>query len=195
MNTIDLIKAKASQDKIPSMLDEGLFYCEHLIQSQQLKTVLEIGTGYGIWSIHMASTNPDLKITTLELNSQRAVIAQENIKTLNLLDRITLITTDALSYHPTENFDLIFIDGPKSQNKILFQRYHPFLKQDGYIIVDNINFHGEANRNSLAQSRDLRQMMRKINNFKEWIIHESDLNVKSLEIGDGLLLISRKYQD
>jgi len=195
MNTIDLIKAKATQDKIPSMLEEGLYYCEHLIQSQKLKTVLEIGTGYGIWSIHMAVTNPELKITTLELNSQRAMIAQENIKMMNLQDRITLITTDALSYRAIETFDLIFIDGPKSQNRDLFEKFLPFIKSNGYILVDNINFHGETHRNSSIQSRDLRQMVRKINDFKDWIIDESDLNVKSLEIGDGLLLISRKYPD
>ncbi|KAF0225178.1 MAG: yrrM [Erysipelotrichaceae bacterium] len=193
MNTFDQIKLKAAQEKIPSMQEEGLFYCEHLIQSQSLKNILEIGTGHGIWSIHMALAINDLKLKTIELNPKRAEIAKQNIIDLNLQDRITVIHQDALTVELTETYDLIFIDGPKSQNKALFIKVLPYLSKNGYILVDNLDFHGETHTEQ-TQSRDLKQLVRKINTFKDWILNESDLNVKALEFGDGLMLISRKYE-
>ncbi len=193
MTTFDQIKLKATQDKIPSMQEEGLFYCEHLIQSQSLKNILEIGTGHGIWSIHMALANKDLKIRTIELNLKRAEIAKQNIFDLDLQEHITVIHQDALTIELTQTYDLIFIDGPKSQNKALFIKVLPYLSKSGYILVDNIDFHGETHTDQ-TQSRDLKQLVRKINNFRQWILNESDLNVKALEFGDGLMLISRKYE-
>ena len=193
MTTFDQIKLKAKQDKIPSMQEEGLFYCEHLIQSQSLKNILEIGTGHGIWSIHMALTHKDLKIMTIELNQKRAKIAIQNILELNLQDRITVINQDALTVELTEKYDLIFIDGPKSQNRALFIKVLPYLNRNGYILVDNLDFHGETHTDQ-TQSRDLKQLVRKINTFKDWILNDSDLNIKALEFGDGLMLISRKYE-
>jgi predicted O-methyltransferase YrrM len=193
MNTFDQIKAKATLDKIPSMTQDGLFYCEHLIHSQSISSILEIGTGYGIWSISMALLNKAIHITSLELLEKRSKMAQSNIKVMALQDQISVVNTDALSYVPKQQFDLIFIDGPKSQNKVLFLRYLPYLNPLGYILVDNIDFHGETKTDRKDQSRDLKQMVRKINDFKTWIFNQSDLNVVALEIGDGLILISRKY--
>lgn len=191
--TFDQILTKATQDKIPSMTQEGRFYCDHLIQSQKLKSILEIGTGHGIWSIAMARSNPDIRITTLELNEKRAKIAQENIDQMALTDRITLIQGDALTYTPQAHYDMILIDGPKGQNKVLFERFLPSLNASGVIVIDNLDFHGETSKDGLSQSRDLKQLVRKINDFKNWIEHQPDLIVLSVDIGDGLLLVSRKY--
>lgn len=191
--TFDQILTKANQDKIPSMTQEGRFYCDHLIQSQKLKSILEIGTGHGIWSIAMARSNPDIRITTLEINEKRAKIAQENIDQMALTDRITLIHGDALTYTPQAHYDMILIDGPKGQNKVLFERFLPSLNASGVIVIDNLDFHGETSKDGLSQSRDLKQLVRKINDFKNWIEHQPDLIVLSVDIGDGLLLVSRKY--
>ncbi len=191
--TFDQILTQAILDKIPSMTQEGRFYCDHLIHSQNLTTILEIGTGHGIWSIAMALSNPSVTITTLELNTKRAFIAQENIDRMNLSDRITVIQVDALTYEPKMTYDLILIDGPKSQNKALFERFLPFLNPNGVILIDNLDFHGETLKDGLTQSRDLKQLVRKINDFKSWIEKQPDLIVVTVDIGDGLLLVSRKY--
>jgi predicted O-methyltransferase YrrM len=189
----DQIKHKAQSDKIPTMQDEGLFYCQHLILSQSLFSILEIGTGQGIWSITMALAHPLVKITTIELNPKRASIARENIIAMNLSERITVITGDALLTDLHGAYDLILIDGPKSQNKVLFEKTLPFLNPKGYVLIDNLDFHGETTSVE-TQSRDLKQLIRKINSFKAWIHNQSDFNVKEVDAGDGLMLVSRKYQ-
>ncbi len=193
MNTFDQIKQQAQEDKIPSMLEEGRFYCEHLIQSQHLNSMLEIGTGVGIWSIHMALANPQIKITTIERDPLRAQKATENFKACGLLDRITLINEDALLTKISGSFDFILIDGPKGQNKALVTKVLPLLNPNGYLLIDNLDFHGETTIESRNQSRDLKQLVRKINDFKDWANRQSDLTVKELPFGDGLMLISRKY--
>jgi len=187
------IKQKAQTDKIPSMQEEGLFYCQHLILSQSLLSILEIGTGHGIWSITMALSSPLVKITTLELNPNRVTIARENIEAMKLTDRITVIEGDALMADLKGAYDLILIDGPKSQNKTLFLKALPLLNPKGFVLIDNLDFHGETS-NTETQSRDLKQLVRKINDFKAWIQNQSDLSVKEVDAGDGLLLVSRKYQ-
>jgi predicted O-methyltransferase YrrM len=189
----DQIKQKAQTDKIPSMQEEGLFYCQHLILSQSLVSILEIGTGHGIWSITMALASPLVKITTIELNPKRVSIARENIAAMKLSDRITVIEGDALMADLKGAYDLILIDGPKSQNKTLFLKALPFLNPKGFILIDNLDFHGETISKE-TQSRDLKQLVRKIKDFKAWIQNQSDLSVKEVDAGDGLMLVSRKYQ-
>lgn len=189
----DQIKQKAQIDKIPSMQEEGLFYCQHLILSQSLVSILEIGTGHGIWSITMALASPLVKITTIELNPIRVTIARENIGAMKLTDRIVVIEGDALMADLKGAYDLILIDGPKSQNKTLFLKTLPYLNPKGFVLIDNLDFHGEIS-NTETQSRDLKQLVRKIKDFKDWIQNQSDLSVKEVEAGDGLMLVSRKYQ-
>lgn len=190
--TFQNLIAKATQDKIPTMTQEGLFYCAHLIQSQQLHSILEVGTGHGIWSITMALADPQVRIVTIELNPQRAFIARENIRAMGLSDRIIVIQGDALTASLEGNYDLILLDGPKGQNKVLFEKTVPFLKPEGYVLIDNLDFHGETTTRD-PQSRDLKQLVHKIKAFKTWMADQSDFIVQSLELGDGLMLVSRKY--
>lgn len=187
------ILLRATQAKIPSMSDEGRLYCAHLIQSQGLKRILEIGTGHGIWAISMAQANPEVRIITIEKDIRRGSIAQENIQSLNLQDRITVIIEDACEVIVDGLFDLILIDGPKSQNKVLFERFLPQLMETGFILIDNLDFHGETVKDASGQSRDLRQLVRKINAFGTWLQHQPDLSVQRVDVGDGLMLVSRKY--
>ncbi len=193
MNTFDQIKQQAQADKIPSMLEEGRFYCEHLIQSQSLKSILELGTGVGIWSIHMALANPSIKITTIERDPVRAQKAKENFEMCGVLDRIILIHDDAVTTTISGSFDFILIDGPKGQNKILLLKVLPYLSLNGYILIDNLDFHGETTNESSHQSRNLKHLVKKINDLKIWAQNQSDLTIKELTLGDGLMLISRKY--
>ena len=49
---------------------------------------------------------------------------------------------DASNVNLEEKYDLIFIDAAKAQNKKFFLTFEHNLKKGGYIITDNINFHG-----------------------------------------------------
>ena len=86
-------------------------------------------------------------------------IAMDNISKLGLDDQIHIICKDALEAFDDvkENeFDLIFIDAAKSQYMKFFNNFSLNLNDKGYIITDNIKFHGLAFSDKSKLSRNLR---------------------------------------
>ncbi|WP_281074136.1 hypothetical protein [Catenibacterium sp. co_0103] len=37
---------------------------------------------------------------------------------------------------------VFFIDASKAQYQRFFEKYVPYLKEDGFVLVDNLDFHG-----------------------------------------------------
>ena len=107
---IETIKQKALEDKVPIMEDESLKYVVSFLKENNVTSLLEIGTAVGYSSICFASSNPELRIVTLEIDEKRYNIAQKNISLANLEDRITAILTDAREYDLDEKFDVLFLD-------------------------------------------------------------------------------------
>ena len=118
--------------------------------------------------------------------------ALKNIKKFDLENRITLIYNDALDVHLNEVFDLIFIDAAKAQNQKFFERYEKNLKKDGTIITDNMNFHGLVDTDpKKIESRNLRQLVRKVKDYKVFLENNKSFNTEFLDIGDGLAISKR----
>lgn len=136
------LKEYAILENIPIMQDEGIEFLTNFIIKKQLKNILEIGTAIGYSAIMMARTRDDIHITTIERDETRYMEALKNIKKFNLEDRITLIFNDALNVKLEGEFDLIFIDAAKGKNKDFFEHFEANLSLDGYIITDNMDFHG-----------------------------------------------------
>ncbi|MEI7668229.1 MAG: hypothetical protein WCI62_04495, partial [Erysipelotrichaceae bacterium] len=140
--------------------------------------------------------NPSIHITSLEKNHQRYKLALSNVAAMQLESRIECCEVDACLYQPNQHYDLIFIDGPKSQNRLLLEKYLHWLNPKGSIIIDNLDFHGLTHAQvDLEHRRNLRQMVYKINTFREWVNSQSSLNVLELMIGDGIIIVSPKYDE
>ncbi len=194
-NLIETIKQKALEDKVPIMEDESLKYVVSFLKENNITSLLEIGTAVGYSSICFASSNPKLRIVTLEIDEKRYNIAQKNISLANLEDRITAILTDAREYGLDEKFDVLFLDGPKAHNQQLFERYLKNLKDDGTIIVDNVYFHGYIDSPELIKKKRLRPLVRKLAKFREDMLNHPDFASEYLEIGDGLLICRRRIKN
>ena len=136
------IKEYAIINKVPIMQDEGIDFLTTFIIKHQIKNVLEIGTAIGYSAIMMTLCSPNIKVTTIERDEQRYMEALKNIKKLNLEDRITPIFNDALNVKLDDKYDLIFIDAAKAQNIKFFELFERNLNPEGYIITDNMYFHG-----------------------------------------------------
>jgi predicted O-methyltransferase YrrM len=186
------IKQEALADRVPIMSDESIAFIVASLLTYQCKTLLEIGTAVGVSSLAIAHEIPDIRITTLERDEQRYNKAKDNIRECNADDKIRAIYADALTYTCTEMVDALIIDAAKAQNKAFFDRYFPFVKPRGIVIVDNLDFHGHSeNIENLGDRRNLRQMVNKIRNFESTITSRSDLAVERVSIGDGMMLIRR----
>ena len=119
------------------------------IIKNQINSVLEIGTAIGYSSIMMALANPNVKITTIERDRDRYLEAIKNVKKFDLEDRITLIFNDALDVKIEDKFDLVFIDAAKGQNIKFFEKFSNNINKEGFIITDNMDFHGLVDKDKV----------------------------------------------
>lgn len=191
-SSIKEIKEYALKEKVPIMLDDGMDFLTEFINKNKVNSVLEIGSAIGYSAIMMALANPRLKIVTIEKDEERYLEAIKNIKKLKLENQITLIYKDALEVNIKDKFDLIFIDAAKGQNMKFFERFSNNLNNNGYIITDNINFHGFVKKDeSEIKSKNLRQLVRKIKKYIEFLKENPNYETEFYDIGDGLS-VSRK---
>lgn len=187
------IKKYALDNHVPIMQDKGMDFLTTFIVKNQINSVLEIGTAIGYSAIMMALANPNLKITTIERDQERYLEAVKNVKRLELENRITLVFHDALEANIEGNFDMIFIDAAKGQNIKFFEKYEHQLKDKGYIITDNMNFHGLVNKvDEEIESRNVRGLVRKIREYRTYLLNHPDYEVELLNIGDGIAVAKRK---
>lgn len=196
MLDLNKLRESALKDKVPIMQETGILYCKEFIKDNNIKSILEIGTAVAYWSLQMASISNDISITTIEYSEDRYNQAIENIRLAGKENKINCIHSDAKDYIPDRMFDLIFLDGPKAQHKNYFNQFIPYLNPNGFIIVDNMAFHGHVeNRSNLSHRRGLQKMVNKIAKFQEWIINHPDYVTMEQDIADGVLIIWRKYPD
>ena len=188
------IKANALAKNIPIMSDDTLAYLIDSIDRHYVKDVLEIGTAIGYSSLSIAYHCPEIHIDTLEKDETRY---QEALKNKALLDlkQVHMICADARTWLVDKFYDVIIIDGAKGQNQLFFDRYFPFLKQDGIMFVDNMYFHGFVKAMPQGKTkRNLRQMVNKIAKFEAYVHALNHIQVELVDVGDGLLKITRKKE-
>lgn len=187
------IKNYAKIENIPIMHDEGINYLTNFVIKHKIKTVLEIGTAIAYSAIMMALVSPKLKIVSIERDEERYLEALKNIKKFDLEDRITLIFSDALTTSIKEKFDLIFIDAAKGQNTNFFNYFETNVKPSGYVITDNMNFHGyvEMPEEDIT-NKNLRSLVSKIKDYRKFLEEHDGYNTEFLDIGDGLAVSSKK---
>jgi len=188
------LREDALSNDIPIMNDDGIAFLTNFVIKHQTKNVLEIGTAVGYSAISMALANPQLKITSIERDEQRYLEAVKNVKKFNLENRITLIFNDALEVKIEGEFDLIFIDAAKGQNRNFFEKFEKLLVKDGFIITDNMQFHGYVQKDeSEIKSRNLRGLVRKIKDYRTFLEENPKFKTDFYDdIGDGVAV---SYQE
>ncbi len=188
---IEQLEEYAKINNIPIMQKDGIEFLEKYIKDNNISNVLEIGTAIAYSAIRMCKASPNVKVTTIERNDIMYNEAIKNIKKFNLEDRINVIHGDALEVNINGSYDLIFIDAAKSQYIKFFDKYTKYLNEDGVVISDNLNFHGLRKDYMNIQSKNLRSMMKKLNDYIEFLKDNKDFKTEFLEIGDGIGITKR----
>ena len=193
VNDINALKEYATINNIPIMQDEGIDFLTTFIMKKQIKNILEVGTAIGYSAIMMAKTSNDIHVTTIERDETRYMEALKNIKKFNLEDRITLIFNDALNVNLEEDFDLIFIDAAKGKNKDFFEHFEKNLAINGYIITDNMYFHGyiEMNEEEIP-SKNIQGIVRKIKDYTYFLENHMLYKTTIYKVGDGVAVTERR---
>lgn len=187
------MKEYAAINDVPIMQDEGIEFLTNIIVKNHITTILEVGTAIGYSAIMMALINPNIKVVSIERDEARYIEAVKNVKKFELEDRITLIFKDALDVNLKDKFDLIFLDGAKGQNINFFEKFEKNLNDDGFIVTDNINFHGFVKKDeSEIKSRNLRGLVRKIKDYINYLKSSIKYETTFYEKGDGISVTRRK---
>lgn len=195
MGSITNLEIYAKENNVPIIQKDGLNFLIEYIKQKNVKTILEIGTAIGYSSINMALVSDDIQITTIERNEKMYKQAIENIKDFNLENRINVIYGDALDTVVQDKYDLIFIDAAKAQYIKFFEKYKQNLQINGTIITDNLNFHGLALHPEEIHSKNLKALVRKINNYKDFLINNKEFQTVFYEIGDGIAVSKYNKMD
>lgn len=188
---LEEIKAFALEHKVPIMSDESLDTISSILKNTNSRSLLEIGTAVAYSTLYFADKIEDIEIDTVERDPERFLIAQKNVESSNYKQRITCIQADALKYNVMKSYDAIIIDAAKAQNDTLFRLY--FAYTNYVMIIDNIDFHGFTGHSQDIKKRNLRQMVARIERFLDYINSRDDLIVERINVGDGLMVIQRKW--
>lgn len=188
---MDRLEEYAKKNNVPIMQKDGILFLTEYIRKNEIKTILEIGSAIGYSSITMAKVDKNIRIVTIERNIDMYNKAVENIRDFDLEKQIEVVWADALEYETSRKFDLIFIDGAKAQYINFFEKYQKNLNDGGTIISDNLDFHGLTKSVSSIKSKNLRSLVKKINNYREYLTANKDFTTKFLKIGDGIAVTKK----
>jgi caffeoyl-CoA O-methyltransferase len=161
-----------------------------LIVAGGARRVLEIGTFTGFGALAMAAAMPPGgRVTTLEVDEERARTARGHIEASQFADSIELIVGDALKTVDglTGPFDLVYIDAWKADYPAYYDAVVPKLADRGVIVADNMFLGGRVLDRDLEDegAAGMREFARRV---------QADDRVDNvlLKVGDGLMVAWRR---
>ncbi len=188
---IEMLRQYAEANQVPIVDRLTLEMIKQLIRLHKPQRILEIGTAIAYSSMQFASVSNKIKVTTIERNSEMQLKAKENIIKFGYGEQIELVEEDALEAFDNIkhlSFDMIFIDAAKAQSKKFFTLYAPLLKEGGVIVTDNVLYHGFVSDISVVRSRNVKQMVKKVQQYNEWLMVQPDFTTNFLNMDDGLAI-------
>ena len=185
------IKEYGQNNNVPIMSIDTINKINEIINENNIHSILEIGTAIGYSTICFASNKNIDRIVSIERDDNRYEKALQNVKE-SCLNNITLIHDDAFNVNINDKFDLIIIDAAKSQNMKFLDKFKLNLSSDGIVIIDNLDFHGYVGKSSEIKSRNLRQMVRKIEKFIDYLDNNEEFDVEYVKVGDTIGICKRK---
>ena len=151
--------------------------------------ILEIGTFTGYSAICLAKgLADDGQLHTIELRESDALKARSFFNQSSFSQKIILHIGNALDIIPKldETWDLVFIDADKPAYIEYFNLVLPRLRKNGFILADNIFFHGQVLEKEITG-----KSAKGIQAFNEFIKGRTDIEKVVLTIRDGLYLIRK----
>lgn len=151
--------------------------------------ILEIGTFTGFSALCLLKgLQPGGKLHTIELREEDAATAKKYFSKANVNNKIVLHTGDARNIIPLlkEQWDLVFIDADKTGYIDYYELTLPNVKHGGFILADNVFFHGEVLQQELKGKN-----AKAIQAFNEYVAKDKRVEQVMLTVRDGLLLIKK----
>jgi predicted O-methyltransferase YrrM len=152
--------------------------------------ILEIGTFVGYSALCLAKGLQDGGVLhTIELRESDAQLAESYFDRSAFKNQIYQHTGDALCVieQLKESWDLVFIDADKINYIRYYEAVLPMVKKGGWIIADNVLFHGQVMEKPLKGKN-----AKAIHNFNRHILADDRVEHVLLTVRDGLMIIRKK---
>lgn len=152
------------------------------------QTVVEIGTGAGVsGAALLAGMAPTGVLTSIDVEAEHQRVARETFTALGYdHTRARLIAGRALDVLPRLSdaaYDLVFVDGDKTEYPAILAQAKRLLRVGGLVVLDNVLWSGRvadpAERD--AETVALRDVASMIRSDDDWV-------PALLTVGDGLLV-------
>lgn len=187
------IKQKALEDKIPIIMDDTLEVISKILIEKKPERILEIGAAVGYSAMCFSEyLSENGKIDTIERDEQRIAECKKNLKKVGVEGRINLYEGDAVEILPTlnEKYDIVFIDAAKGKYPFFLKEALRMLNSNGIILADNVLYKGYVM--SDYNKHKQRTAVRNLREFLKELDENEELEVKVLEVGDGLAIARKK---
>ena len=151
--------------------------------------ILEIGTFTGFSALCLAKgLQAGGQLHTIEIRDEDAATAGKYFAKANVNNKVILHLGDARQIIPglKETWDLVFIDADKVSYIDYYELTLPAVKQGGFILADNVLFHGEVLEAELKGKN-----AKAIQAFNEHIAKDNRVEKVLLTVRDGLLLMKK----
>jgi predicted O-methyltransferase YrrM len=181
------MEAVAERDSVPIVNWETGRFLATLCRALD-PVVLEVGTAIGYSGLHMAEQLKRGRVTSLELDPDRAAQARASFERAGVADRIEIIEGDAReTLAPLEGpFDLLFVDAVKTDYRDYIEIATPKLSDGALLVVDNLLMSGEV---AAPEGADTRWADDSLTSARELNIELTSGDVwlgSILPIGDGV---------
>ncbi len=191
--TLISMETYAKEKNVPIIAKDSIAFIMKYIKLNKIKDILEIGSAIGYSAILMASANAEAHVTTIEKDENRYMECLNNVKKCKLESKIDVVFQDALTLNLTGvSYDMIFIDAAKGDYVNYFEKYKYFLKPNGIIITDNLNFHGYVKDKNNIEDPNLAKIVDKIEEYINFLKNSDEYVTKFYDIGDGLSISYKK---
>ena len=127
----------------------------------------------------------DSKITTIDKNKDTSLVAKNFFEKAKVSEKIDIIIDEAINginrlISQKKLFDLIFIDADKENYKKYYELSFNLLKRDGFIIIDNVLWHGEV-----VDKNNKEHLTKIIRDFNTYVNNDIRVENMIIPIGDG----------
>lgn len=193
------LEKEAIENHVPIVKKETQGVLRFLLQMQQPKRILEVGTAIGFSALFMSEyTSSDCKITTIEKVPMRLVEADKNLNNeiYPNKDKITLKKGEALEVlkdlvQEEQVYDFIFLDAAKAQYMSFLPEIMKLLGEKGLLVTDNVLQDGTVTNSRYSITRRDRTIHARMREYLYTITHMEELQTTILPVGDGIALSYR----
>lgn len=187
---IGVMEEYARENNVPIIHPEVAQYLRVLIKSNNIKSILEVGTAIGFSaSVMVDAAGEGARLVSIERDENMHSKAKENIALMDFEDKITLIKGDAMEELEKlqGSFDMIFLDAAKGHYDHFLPLCLRLLRPGGLLISDNVLFRGMIATNELLIRRKI-TIVKRMRKYLQHISNMPELETVVLPIGDGIAM-------